>query len=446
MIQRKRRTTAVIVFTVLIIVLVNMAWWLFYNRTSRSFESQLSHRLASIAHLGAAMIDPELVGSLREGYLTAYDPVLEILEDIKNADSLSEVFLVDDNYIYLATTSLEADTLYYLSALNGPYIDSLYLSYWPPEAMIGLNPPIVTPGYRVGDIVLRSAYAPVRDSAGVILAVLGVEADVDYTDVLFDLKRNLYLSTAISLAAGILFGLFFVLFQRKINAAEKSLFLSQSQANLGRMVAVVSHEIKNPLMIIRGSAERLKKSGMKEAEFIVEETDRLNDIVTGYLDFAGGKKVLKTDKVDIKSILNDVIEKFTPRLTASGSRLTLETGHEDSMMVEADPAAFRQVIINLILNASEACRETEKAEIKINTGKTQGRANIRITDNGPGIDGKNMKAIFEPFYTTKTTGSGLGLYHSKQLLEQMGGSIAVESRNGGPTTFIITMPAVDKGI
>lgn len=436
---------AVIVFTVLIIVLVNMAWWLFYNRTSRSFEAQLSHRLASIAHLGAAMIDPESVGSLKEGYLSAYDPILEILEDIKDADSLSEVFLIDDNYIYLATTSLEADTIYYLSALNGPYIDSLFLGYRPPEPMANPNPPIVTPGYRVGDIVLRSAYAPVRDSAGVILAVLGVEADVDYTDVLFDLKRNLYLSTGISLAAGILFGLFFVLFQRKINIAEKSLFLSQSQANLGRMVAVVSHEIKNPLMIIRGSAERLKKSGMKEAEFIVEETDRLNDIVTGYLDFATGKKILKTNNVNVKNILTDVAGKFTARLASAGAKLIFETGHEDVLMAKADPAALRQVIINLILNASEACRETETAEIKINAIKMQGRTIIRIIDNGRGISKKDMKSIFEPFYTTKTTGSGLGLYHSKQLLEQMGGSIAVESRDGGPTMFIITLPA-DKGI
>ncbi|MEW5923712.1 MAG: HAMP domain-containing sensor histidine kinase [Candidatus Zixiibacteriota bacterium] len=446
MMQRKRRTGAVIVFTVLIIILVNMAWWLFYNRTSRSFESQLSHRLASIAHLGASMIKPELVSSLKEGYLTAYDPILGILEDIKDADSLSEVFLIDDNYIYLATTSLEADTVYYLSVLNGPYIDSLFLNNWRPDPLAASNLPIVTPGYRVGDIVLKSAYAPVRDSAGVIIAALGVEADVDYTDVLFDLKRNLYLSTGISLAAGVLFGLFFVLFQRKINAAEKSLFLSQSQANLGRMVAVVSHEIKNPLMIIRGSAERLIKSGMKEAEFIVEETDRLNDIVTGYLDFATGKKILKTGNVDIKNILADIVEKFTARLAAGGTKLTLDADSENSSIVKADAAAIRQVIINLILNAAEACRETEKAEVKIKANKTAGRAIIRIIDNGPGISRKEMKSIFEPFYTTKTTGSGLGLYHSKQLLEQMAGAIAVESRDGGPTVFIITLPMADKGI
>lgn len=441
MIERKRRTTAVIIFTVLIIILVNMAWWLFYTRTSDSFESQLSHRLSSVAHLGASMLKPELFASLKDGYLTAYDSTLEILEHIKEADSLSEVFIIDNSYMYLATTLLDADSIYYLSALNGPYIDSLFLNSW----RSGPTMTLVTAGYRVGDIVLKSAFAPVRDTSGAVVAVLGVEADVDYTEVLFDLKRNLYLSTAISLAAGALFGLFFVLFQRKINAAEKSLFLSQSQANLGRMVAVVSHEIKNPLMIIRGSAERLVKSGMKEAGFIVEETDRLNDIVTGYLDFATGKKILKVDAVDLKNLLHDVTDKFRSRLAASGTGLILESRNENQIQVKADPAALRQVIINLVLNAAEACREIEKAEIRIKPAILPGRAVIHIIDNGPGINKKDMKSIFEPFYTTKTTGSGLGLYHSKQLLEQMGGSISVESPAGGPTTFIVTLLLTDKG-
>ncbi len=86
---------------------------------------------------------------------------------------------------------------------------------------------------------------------------------------------------------GLALGMLFLILQQRLNKAEQQLFLGQTHAYLGQMVAVVSHELKNPLMIIRGSAERLiKKTGAEEASYILEETDRLNNIVNGYLAFA----------------------------------------------------------------------------------------------------------------------------------------------------------------
>jgi len=440
-----RRSLVVIAFTILIIVLVNLSWWLFYSGTRDNFRSQLSHRLAALAHLGASWIKPDLAVSLNDGYLSAYDSTLGILEKIKEADSLSEVFVIDNNYKYLATTLLEADSVYYLAALNAPYIDSLFLLEWERTETFHHRRPIVTEGYRVGDVVLKSAFAPICDTLGTIIAVLGVEADVDYTDVLLDLKRKLYLSTLLSLAAGIIFGFFFVLVQRKFVAAEKSLFISQSQANLGRMVAVVSHEIKNPLMIIRASAERLTKNGMKEADFIVEETDRLNNIVTGYLDFASGKKTLKIEPVDIKNLLGEIEKQCRPRLARDNIKLTVAYSDDDGPVAAADSAALRQVLINLILNGAQACRGRNDGEVNIKYKQESERVEIGIMDNGAGINRKEIKSIFDPFYSTKTTGSGLGLYLSKKLLDQMIGKIAVDSDTGGPTIFTITLPLADKG-
>nr|MBN2277667.1 HAMP domain-containing histidine kinase [candidate division Zixibacteria bacterium] len=442
MIPFRKRTAAVIIFTALIIILVNVAWWLFYSTTGKRFEYQLSHRLESVARLGAAWISPELAESLKAGYLSAYDSTLGILGRIMAADSLSEVFIIDNEYHYMATTLLEADSIYYLAPLNDVYIDSVF-------TLNLLNPDrpgeatVVTDGYRVGDIVLKSAFTPIFDSTGLPIAVLGIEADVDYTGVLIDLRRNLYLSSLFSICGGLLFGFFFFLVQRRINAAERSLFMAQSQANLGRMVAVVSHEIKNPLMIIRASAERLKKSGLTEADFIIEETDRLNGIVSAYLDFASGKKILKNEKIEIGTLLDRIAEQFHPRLIQDGISLAVDKS-SGPIAATADPAALRQVIINLVLNGAEAVRGISGAEVSLGYGLSGGRVVLSVKDNGRGMDQNQIKSIFEPFYTTGTTGSGLGLYLSRTLIEQMQGEITVVSCPGGPTIFRVVLPGADK--
>ncbi len=444
MLSRTKRTIVFATFTVVIILLVNLAWWLFYSRAERSFENQLSHRLAAIAYLGCCSFSPDLVGSLADGYLSAYDSTLEILDRIKTADSLSEVFVIDQNYKYLATTQLESDSIYYLAALNSMYIDSIFSLGWSDETAVG-SIPIVTESYQVGEVILKSAFAPLIDTSGATMAVLGIEADVDYTEALLDLKHNLYFSTFLSVCGGLIFGLFFFLIQRRINATEKSLFISQSQANLGRMVAVVSHEVKNPLMIIRASAERLQKAGAgaggaKEADFIIEETDRLNSIVSGYLDFASGRKELKLQSVALDEFLSKIVEQFVPKLKQSG--VTLKFAPNDSKTkANIDPVALRQIIINLILNGADAANGINNAEVVL-ANKTSGhQIIITVTDNGSGLDSKQQKMIFEPFYTIKASGSGLGLYYSKKLIGQMKGEIGLVSKPGGPTEFSIILPA-----
>lgn len=444
MVPFRKRTVAIILFTILIIFLVNLAWWMFYKNTAQSFEFQLSHRLAALATLGATGLSLETTTALHDGYLSAYDITLEWLEKVRRADSLSEVFIIDSDYHYLATTLPESDSIYYLSALNGRQIDSIFLIGWSGNEETSDRQVIVSDGYYVGDIILKSAFAPLYDSLGIVIAVLGVEADVDYSEALFGLRRNLYFSTIISICGGLIFGFFFFMIQRRINSAERSLFLSQAQANLGRMVAVVSHEIKNPLMIIRASAERLQKKGDREAGFIVEETDRLNNIVTGYLDFAGGKRKMNLQKVNAEKIIRSVVDQFSPQLARD--KIILKFDSEiNSPDIKADEVALRQVLINLILNGAEAVRAVDNGTIDIGCNNESGQLVIQITDNGDGIDKKKKKMIFEPFFTTRTTGSGLGLFHSRRLVREMGGDIDVISKTGGPTIFSVRLPLADKG-
>ncbi len=157
MISNSKRSMAVILFVTLIIVLVNMAWWLFYIETEKSFEKQLSRRLSSLAVLGAFNFSPDLLILLNDGDISAYSSVLGIIENIQAADDLSEIFIIDADYNYLATTSMETDSTYLLSALNGSYIDSALNQFSDLK-------PIVTEGYQIEDIVLKSAFMPLIDT------------------------------------------------------------------------------------------------------------------------------------------------------------------------------------------------------------------------------------------------------------------------------------------
>ncbi|MDH4157078.1 MAG: HAMP domain-containing histidine kinase [candidate division Zixibacteria bacterium] len=434
----RHRTTVLLLLTVGLIILVNLAWWLFYDRTERLLDQQLSRRLAAIAATGAVSLQAEQVTLLSEGDIEAYSGIIGILEDIRLSDSLSEVFIVDGDYHYLATTSLEPDSVYFLAALNAPYIDSAFL---------GLrDEPVATPSYRTGDIYLKSAFVPLLDSTGYPQAVLGVEANVDYFDALADLRRNLYYSTGLSLAVGVIVTLLLLWAQRRINRAEQKLFLSQTHAYLGRMVAVVSHEVKNPLQIIRASAERLaKREKSEESGFIVDEVDRLNQLVTGYLNFAAPRTTLigseSPESIRLADFLNNVRKHFADKY-ANAELEWDQAQTAPETVVTSYPRPLRQVLLNLLINGAEACRDAGKpVRLGLNAIDRRGSGvAIKVVDYGPGLSKKELKRVFDPFYTSKKAGSGLGLYLSRKIVAEMGGQISINSTRDEKTEIIINLP------
>ncbi|UCD65099.1 MAG: HAMP domain-containing histidine kinase [Candidatus Zixiibacteriota bacterium] len=438
MLAGSKRLFVLVLFIIAVIALVNVVWWLYYERTASLLEYQLGRRLSAVARSGGVALHPELIDSLTVGDIEAYLEVTGIIEEIRSADSLSEVFVVDEGYRVLASTSLDADSTYFLAELNGRYIDSVYYSL--------MDITVTTPTYRTGSVYLKSAFSPLVDSDGFIVAVLGVEADVDYFDVLTDLRVNIVYSTVFSVVGGLIIGLVFLVFQRRINRAEQQLYLNQTHSYLGRMVAVVSHEIRNPLMIIRASAERLLgKLPGDESRFIVEEVDRLNRIVSGYLDFAGAKERLvghdPVETVQLAQLVGN-IRKHLQSKYPEEELVWTEADVDSSLSFETHPRSLRQVILNLLINGADACREASKPiRIGVAAAVKNGRVIIRVIDEGPGMTGKDIKKIFAPFYTTKQAGSGLGLYLTKKIVEEMGGKIHIESRQNERTEVIIDLPA-----
>jgi len=432
-----RKYLAIVLFTLLVIVLANFAWWFYHQRTGQLLDSQLSRRLTAIAAAGAVMVDAGQLERLLGGDIDAYADIAAVLAQLQATDSLAELFILDENYRYLVTTAIEPDTAYFLAGLNSRYIDSLFFGQ--------ADCPLVTPTYETGQLYLKAAFSPLYDSAGYVAAVLGVEANVDYFDVLSELRNNLFYASGLSVLGGLVLALAFLLLQHRINRTERRLFLNETHAYLGRMVAVVAHELKNPLMIIRASAERLTKlTDAGEARYIEEEVDRLNGIVSGYLGFARSDHSLLTgdslESFDLTQLMSGVKRHFHDKYRTL-EIIWFTDDPSAPIAMRGYPRSLRQVLLNLLINGAEACQSAGRPiAVGVRAEDGDSWVLLSVLDQGLGMDPRELKKAFQPFYTTKQSGSGLGLYLSKKIVEEMGGNVEIVSVRRKQTEVKIRLP------
>ncbi|MGD8982881.1 MAG: PAS domain S-box protein [Desulfobacteraceae bacterium] len=223
---------------------------------------------------------------------------------------------------------------------------------------------------------------------------------------------------------------------------EKKLLQSERLAAVGQAAAHVAHEIKNPLMIIGGFSSQIKlrledEKDVQKLEMILEEVRRLEGLVANLGDFTKEYRLVKRH-ANINSVLTDVLEimrgvcspekyEFKPFLSAEVAEIS------------CDPDKLKQVFINIISNGLEAM--PDGGAISVYTERLQNGIEVRIADEGIGIPEEDLEHIFEPFYTTRETGSGLGLSISYKIIEAHVGEIWADSRPGKGTSFIIQLPA-----
>ena len=437
--MRPRRKTALaaVIFTILVLAAVNAGWWWYYRSITDFLERQLSQRLTGVAATAALHITDDDIEGLLLDDLDVFSEQVLYLDSLTRLDSLSEASIIDLDFNYLASSREDiAGEGYLLARLN---FDSL-------QASVG-GRPAASRLYNIDGTYLKSAYAPLFGIDGEVAAVFVVEAGAGYFDLLSTLRRNLVFLAGGSAGIVLLLLIFYIIYSRRLAAAEEQLFRAGSQAALGRMVAVVSHEIKNPMMIIRAAGERIaKKYDDPEAGFVVEETSRLDQIVSGYLSFARGDAGLRLDVVDIGEVCRKIVSDFAPRFAESG--VTVEASIADDLPpVRADRIGLRQVIINLLLNGLQAVTEddgkTAGGKISLDARSSNdngGSVVISVADTGPGIKPSQREKLFEPFYTTKTQGSGLGLYLARRIIGQHKGTIRITEDKNKMTAFVITLP------
>jgi two-component system sensor histidine kinase PilS (NtrC family) len=217
-------------------------------------------------------------------------------------------------------------------------------------------------------------------------------------------------------------------------------------ASLGRMSANIAHEIRNPLASMTGAIEALIGTGTigtigpaeRESlrEIVTRESDRLNRIIRDFLAYARPTPLQRT-RTDLAAVLEDVLVLLEHRPLPEGVKAV--RAFAPPLWADVDPNAVRQSLWNLCLNAVEAMPDGGELSV----GATAGAARIEIwvADTGRGIAGRDLGHIFEPFYSTKPEGSGLGLALVHRVIGDHGGEVDVRSVPGAGTTITLTVPS-----
>jgi len=228
---------------------------------------------------------------------------------------------------------------------------------------------------------------------------------------------------------------------------------------LTRLTGELAHEIKNPLSTIKVNLKLTKEaledidlresskpavdrcqqglsSAMRKITVIQKETDRLEQIVDGFLRYVK-RPDLQLVTMDLNELVGDMVDFYLPQ--AYSHSLTLRHSlAAEPLICRVDAGALKQVLLNLLINAQQAM--DGGGELMIRTQSHPSRAVIQISDTGRGIPAEKLTTIFQPYCSFRTGGTGLGLATAKKIVESHGGTISVHSEVGKGTSFTIELP------
>ena len=230
---------------------------------------------------------------------------------------------------------------------------------------------------------------------------------------------------------------------KDLRSMHEQLVQSEKMAALGAMMAEITHEIRNPLVSIGGFTRRLAKKlqdpeEKKYIDIIMSEVTRLEAIIHDNLSYIKEMSP-QLKEMDLNTLVNDTLMLYEDELVQRGIRLerTLSPSHPVLML---DAQQIKQALINIIKNAIEAMTNGGVLGITTNDLPEKQEAALEISDTGPGIPAKVMHNIFNPYYTTKTLGTGLGLPITSRIVKSHHGRIEVRNRESGGAVFTIRLP------
>ena len=242
-----------------------------------------------------------------------------------------------------------------------------------------------------------------------------------------------------------------------LEETQERLVESEKMAALGRLSATLSHELRNPLAGLKGASQLLARKTDNQdrrkeyVTLILEEIERLDRIVEDLLQFAKPAG-LQFESVEINRVIDDVLLLHSEDLKSRGIVVRKRLSKLPPCMIDRDK--FKQVLVNILMNASEALRGG--GELLVSSGvftlepEYRDIISMQFKDNGCGISTESIDHIFEPFYTTKADGVGLGLAICKTIIEEHHGSIHIESSNDNSTAtgtvVTVKIPVGDKHI
>lgn len=234
--------------------------------------------------------------------------------------------------------------------------------------------------------------------------------------------------------------------QRRLAEAQEKLAHNEKIAALGRVAAQVAHEVKNPLaglLLYSMHLKSLQPAQRPENEAvlidkIIDTINHLTRTVEQVMKFASPVR-LTLRPFDLNQLVRDVLPLVEAQLAEAhvNTSLALDEGHATARI---DEAAMRSVLLNLISNSVQAMTNGG-GELRLVTEADGRHVRLTVSDTGLGMSSEQLKKVFEPFYTTKRQGLGLGMAYAEKIVEQHGGTISLQSRPGAGTTTVIEIPA-----
>ncbi|MBI5711101.1 MAG: hypothetical protein HZC42_12500 [Candidatus Eisenbacteria bacterium] len=419
-----------------VLIATGVASWLAWRGVRTALRSEFEGRIVRVAATAAREIGASEVAEARlreegSGYLS----IQVQLVTLRTATGVENASLIDTARV----TLVDARESEFGEGLVSP-LDTLARAALA-QALGGR--PAVSPPFRHDGRVVQAGFAPVHDEAGRVLAAVAVEAGPLYAEVVGGLGRKLLVIALVTLLAIVLLAAFVIRGAWSAAQLERRLSRAENLAAMGRLTATLAHEIKNPLAIIRGSAQwlgKLEPEARRMADFVVEEADRLSRTVARYLQFArggsDGATPAATGAGDAAAALAATLDLLDGELRAR--RVALERGPLPAAApVALDNESLKQLYLNLILNALEAM--PGGGSLAVALSERGGRIEVSLSDSGTGIPPEVLRRLGNPFYTTKATGSGLGLFLARRLAQSAGGDLRIVSQAGRGTTCVVRL-------
>ncbi len=302
---------------------------------------------------------------------------------------------------------------------------------------------------------LRAEQLPSRIS-GPVLGVIEIVQDLsdEYKSIF---KYQVYVVTTSALVMLVLFLVLIFVVKRgegiiELRAQERLRLKEQLNraahlSALGEMAAVISHEIRNPLGIIRSSAELLKKKVIgfdpnnTIPDIVIEESSRLNNIITDFLKYARPRPP-RLAPCRIEDVLEKNLTSLSTQLEGKGYSVQKTIG-DNLPAVTADADMLYQAFLNIFINALQAM--PDGGQISLQVQAKPDVLEVIISDQGGGVPQEILAKVWDPFFTTKDKGTGLGLGIVKNIIDAHGGDIFIENASAGGARFIIHLPLQQKG-
>ncbi len=403
-------------------------------------------QLRNVAEWQLSVVEDFLIGedgASDSGIMGAFEEILQRLQAAALANNHAEASLIVEEVLnedLLATVSAIRELT--KAALDSARNDSLYMTTAVSWLLLGLGLSGTAAGVYAGFSRARALQQQMVELTVSVNSAAGSLDDVCEQLDPVAIKPSGDLSHVQSMVDLLVERVSGVV--RRLQEAERESIRRDQLASLGQLAAGLAHELRNPLTAIKTLVEAARGSRPggtlddRDLQVMEEELSRLDSTLQSFLDYARPPKSTRRE-IDVRQLIQNTLHLLSSQL----ERLSIHVDSilpADSVRMTADPEQLKQVLLNVFLNAVDAMGDGGTLTVSLHELRKDNRVEIAVDDTGPGISDGIRDRLFEPFASSKPSGTGLGLTISRRIVESHGGTIVAENRAAGGARFRITLP------